>query len=355
VVAMTKAKEVIKSGETDLQTIADKAGVPVEELRTQWGKFFNEEWVLEASIAGTSEQFKLAIAEAERLGIDFDKEQFEAWLMANPDPAKTTTDQVKAYMQAEATKKYDATLGALPEEAQGVLAALLGQLDAFERDDYAAILKAFNNAGPGVQAALETLKNMPATRVAELQAQVNAGMYASVAAQLNLLAQPRLVSFGVTYADEMRDAAAASRGRFGGIVDGRARGRHGFDLEPIKYYANGGIERHVAQIASGRGPVRVWGERETQGEAYIPYAQSKRPRSLAILAQVAKDFGYTLSKNAQSYANGGFAGHAGPSTTNTASVTIGTLNAVDADEAVRKIRNSQQDALAVAGITLTGA
>jgi hypothetical protein len=98
----------------------------------------------------------------------------------------------------------------------------------------------------------------------------------------------------------------------------------------------------------------VWGERETHGEAYIPYAQSKRPRSLAILTQVAKDFGYSLSK-ATEFANGGLAGHTGPTTTNNASVTIGTLVTTDADAAVRKIRISQQDALAVAGITLNGA
>ena len=49
------------------------------------------------------------------------------------------------------------------------------------------------------------------------------------------------------------------------------------------------------------------------------------------------------------------AGHAGPTNTTNASVTIGNLYTTDADEAVRKIRNSQQDALAVAGITLNGA
>jgi hypothetical protein len=127
-----------------------------------------------------------------------------------------------------------------------------------------------------------------------------------------------------------------------------------FQAGMFKAFANGGVERHVAQIARPGIVPRVWAESETQGEAYIPYAQSKRPRSLAILTQVAKDFGYNLSK-ATEFANGGMAGHTGPSTTNTASVTIGTLVTTDADAAVRKIRTSQQDALAVAGITLNGA
>jgi hypothetical protein len=69
---------------------------------------------------------------------------------------------------------------------------------------------------------------------------------------------------------------------------------------------------------------------------------------------VARDFGFELNK-ATEYASGGFAGHAGPSTTNSANVNIGNLYTVDADEAVRKIRTSQADALAVAGITLNGA
>ncbi|MBO4272379.1 hypothetical protein [Microbispora triticiradicis] len=51
----------------------------------------------------------------------------------------------------------------------------------------------------------------------------------------------------------------------------------------------GGVERHVAQIA---GPgTRIWAEPETQGEAYIPLAPSKRSRSEEILSKVAEIFG----------------------------------------------------------------
>ncbi|MCG8971741.1 hypothetical protein [Streptomyces sp. CL12-4] len=72
----------------------------------------------------------------------------------------------------------------------------------------------------------------------------------------------------------------------------------------IVHYANGGIraaasrirafaagaERHIAQI--GRpGEMRIWNEPETQGEAYLPLARSKRKRSEAILGQVAQMFG----------------------------------------------------------------
>ncbi len=58
--------------------------------------------------------------------------------------------------------------------------------------------------------------------------------------------------------------------------------------------ATGGPEpSHNAHIASG-GSYRVFAEAETGGEAYIPLANSKRPRSERILNEVARRFGYQL-------------------------------------------------------------
>ncbi|MCX5206742.1 phage tail tape measure protein [Streptomyces sp. NBC_00237] len=70
----------------------------------------------------------------------------------------------------------------------------------------------------------------------------------------------------------------------------------------IVTYADGGVrtENHVAQIARG-GDWRVWAEDETHGEAYIPFASSKRARSKTILDQVAARFGGQVTYNA----NGG--------------------------------------------------
>lgn len=73
--------------------------------------------------------------------------------------------------------------------------------------------------------------------------------------------------------------------------------------ELIKF-ANGS-EDHRAQIARG-GEMRLWAEPETGGEAYIPLAPSKRGRSTAILANVAKRFGFNLTQ----YASGGIFGGA---------------------------------------------
>ena len=68
-----------------------------------------------------------------------------------------------------------------------------------------------------------------------------------------------------------------------------------------RYYANGGLEQHSAQIAPA-GAMRVWAEPETGGEAYIPLGHAKRPQSTAILNQVAQMFGYQMIKMAE----GGF-------------------------------------------------
>ncbi|WP_329131554.1 phage tail tape measure protein [Streptomyces sp. NBC_01476] len=57
------------------------------------------------------------------------------------------------------------------------------------------------------------------------------------------------------------------------------------------YYASGGMrERHVAQLAPA-GAMRVWAEPETDGEGYVPFARSKRPRSRAITEEIVRRLG----------------------------------------------------------------
>lgn len=75
----------------------------------------------------------------------------------------------------------------------------------------------------------------------------------------------------------------------GGILRSFARGGI------VKSFATGGIERHLAQIVKA-GTVRIWGEDETGGEAYIPLALGKRAQSTSVLAEVARMFGFGLAK-----------------------------------------------------------
>ncbi|MBT2508799.1 phage tail protein [Streptomyces sp. ISL-98] len=110
-------------------------------------------------------------------------------------------------------------------------------------------------------------------------------------------------------------ATATITTRYVVVGDGsaaRRAGSHGSQLREANgsvtdYYAQGGIrhfangsENHVAQIAPA-GSMRVWAEPETGGEAYIPLSESKRPRSLAILEEVADRFGVGL----ETFAKGG--------------------------------------------------
>lgn len=94
------------------------------------------------------------------------------------------------------------------------------------------------------------------------------------------------------------------------LPPGRARANGGIDFpgRHVESYARGGIRsKHVAQIAPA-GAMRVWAEPETEGEAYIPFARSKRTRSVNILDQVAQRFGYQLAPLGQQlaqFANGG--------------------------------------------------
>ncbi|WP_328404002.1 phage tail tape measure protein [Streptomyces sp. NBC_00390] len=77
------------------------------------------------------------------------------------------------------------------------------------------------------------------------------------------------------------------------------------DGSVLSFYADGGIRReeHVAQIAPA-GSWRIWGEPETHGEAYVPLAESKRPRSKAIVQEVVRRFGGEVAW----YASGGLTG-----------------------------------------------
>nr|WP_269475766.1 phage tail tape measure protein [Streptomyces gossypiisoli] len=79
----------------------------------------------------------------------------------------------------------------------------------------------------------------------------------------------------------------------------------------VDYFADGGVigprrrEHHVAQIAPA-GSWRIWGEPETQGEAYVPLAPSKRDRSKAVVEEVVGRFGGEV----EWFANGGVRGRA---------------------------------------------
>ncbi|MEU4028091.1 phage tail tape measure protein [Streptomyces anulatus] len=111
----------------------------------------------------------------------------------------------------------------------------------------------------------------------------------------------------VTIFDQLQQSnqSAADAIRRQAEAQARAAKKHA-DGAVVDYYADGGVtggprrERHVAQIAPA-GSYRIWGERETGGEAYVPLAAAKRERSKAIVETVVDRFGGQV----EWYADGG--------------------------------------------------
>lgn len=112
--------------------------------------------------------------------------------------------------------------------------------------------------------------------------------------------QGKTVGIGIyktEYLNTVRTGTATDGKKYPGVTP-NARGNvldfyaHG----GIRSYAGGGTEKgdrpnqHVAQITAA-GSYRVWGERETQGEGYVPFRPSARPRSRAITEEIVRRLG----------------------------------------------------------------
>lgn len=107
------------------------------------------------------------------------------------------------------------------------------------------------------------------------------------------------------YASVTMDAASyAIMQKFSALVGSHTSGKE------VSVSANGNIftafasgsENHIAQIGKP-GMTRIWNEPETQGEAYIPFAMSKRARSQAIAKETVHRLG-----GAAYFETGGFSG-----------------------------------------------
>lgn len=352
-VAAEKAVSIVRSGDRDLQKIADAAGLTVAELRGQWSKFFGSEWDLKATFSANLDNFLAGQAEAKALGVEFNESEFTAWLLANPDPANVTTEQVKEHMREYAATTFKAKLDALPAPAQAMIADVVGRADAFARGDYRAVLAGLNATEPAVQSAIASIMRMTGPNwQARLSALLDAGSLATVESQLNFAARNRtaFIKADASQVTSALDYIKVKGGMYanGGILNKVAAFANGGITGMVNRFASGS-EKHVASIYRPSSMLRVFAEPETGGEAYIPLAVSKRPRSVSILGEVAKKFGYELTRS-QNYANGAAGGHTVPTRTNNTSVTVGTINTVDPESAVRKLQAMQRDALAVAGI-----
>ncbi len=138
------------------------------------------------------------------------------------------------------------------------------------------------NVGVISDAAIAALRQVGFTVTTLPDGTVNVSANTSAAnAALAELTRPRSANIEVTYTLPNGDIKVP-----GGTLTKADGGM-------VRYYAGGGVESHVAQVAPA-GAWRVWAEPETGGEAYIPLSPAKRGRSADVLSDVAAEFGYTL-------------------------------------------------------------
>ncbi|AKZ60828.1 putative phage tail (plasmid) [Streptomyces ambofaciens ATCC 23877] len=144
-----------------------------------------------------------------------------------------------------------------------------------------------------VQAARDALKNKTITISArDAASQAARAAAAAIAAvkskQVTITARYRTIGIEGTVG---RNNAKMNGYAQGGIVDYYAKG--GIRAGNVSFFANGSDDRpdqHQAQIAPA-GSYRVWGERETQGEGYVPFRRSARPRSRRITEEIVSRLG----------------------------------------------------------------
>lgn len=271
------------------------------------------------SVTGTEEaQRKIFLT---KLAADsFANGNYKAVLAALPSEAKKAIADATGTADDFATGNYDAILKALDKTAAGKEGALASVLSV-SNGDYKAAIKALDSTYAGRADAENALRaTANAAYVAQLKAAADHGSIKLASSFIDSAAYDRTaVIHLVADAESVKSAndyikVAGGKYADGGLVNGAGKqffANGGFSLPNVKAFANGS-ENHVAQISRGQTPFRVWSEPESGGEAYIPLSPAKRPRSLKILEEVAKMFGFSLY---QQFANGGLSGfNTGPKT-----------------------------------------
>jgi len=313
--AWQEAKKILDGGPAALQQLADGAHVPVDALKKEWDGFFGNDWQMRMTLSANDQQFQAAMDAAKKAGVQFDQTAFEAFLKANSGPVQMTVDEATQWANNYANGVYKANLQGANQEALQSIADAVGAGDAFRRGDYVAAIQAADKTAPGLGQALAAIfsaKNGPggdgyAAAIKAFMDQLSA--YNTSKGLDGIAAKPRTANIGVNWTGtdvKMPAWMQAAQSANGSILNGLGQGMFGFNPALLRMFANGGVENHIAQIARpSASTVRVWAEPETGGEAYIPLAASKRDRSVAILQQVATQFGYALTNKASAFADGG--------------------------------------------------
>ena len=288
--AMRITAEVFdREGAKTAEAIATKLGIPlarVTEVAKEYGITLGNTAAPAATAKEAAEAFGAALAGlAPKLvenGRSLDVSTTAG--KANRDAIQEVID--KAYAHVDSLKAQGATMDQ--------------QRSAFNRhmEDLRATLEQAGYTKGEIDALIGSLKGIEGTYRANIEIDSSAAN-----ATLDQL-QGRLNSLN---AEIVSSGPGGGRGAERAAVEERIENYDdsgtGFEKDGgvLRFYGRGGMENHVAQIAKAN-TVRVWAEPETGGEAYIPLSPSKRGRSTDILAAVADEFGYALTRR---FANGG--------------------------------------------------
>ena len=225
---------------------------------------------------------------------------YTAVLAALPEAAKKAIGEATNTADAFKTGNYDAVLEALDRTQGGKESALLNILSV-TNGDYSAYLKAIDKTKIPVDSAKREIATVTGKTVEIIAADKVTGTVQLIKSALGGIERYVKVTVDTVYNKPAGAGGNAVQGANGGIMRAGQSPLSG-NLPLTKMFANGGFENHVAQISRGQTPFRVWSEPETGGEAYIPLSKAKRGRSLKILEEVARMFGFSLFKQ---FANGG--------------------------------------------------
>lgn len=206
------------------------------------------------------------------------------------EDAINSLDSVIAAIQKTPNKK-SVTVDALTSDAIGMLEDLGFTVTHLKNGKFSvsANTKTAKDQLAAVQAARDGLKNKTITISARDQASQVA---ANIQTAIDKIRGKTVDVYVVQHTLGVEGTAGRNARNYqarGSVLDFYAKGG-------IRAYAGGGMEpgdrpnQHVAQITS-RGTWRVWGEPETDGEGYVPFRRSARPRSRAITEEIVSRLG----------------------------------------------------------------
>lgn len=320
--------------------------------------------IYQATLKGDANTFLTLVQSAGEKGREFADALYMAYLKANPDQATHSVESAKAFATAFANGDYEAVLQAINKTDLGVKEAAKLIANFTGRDYKAVLkalnetkagvdsasksansvkqknptsIKAKDDTADGKRKAESNINSTKQSKVPGIKAKDETGA-GKRKAESNINSAKQRSPIGIYASNKTGPGKSSALGALTGLsryisVYGKYRGwasppvlaalkvlvRPVMGALPFakggllngagipqaglgfKAFADGGVESHVAQFSSpSSSTIRIWGEPETGGEAYIPLAASKRARSTAIWKETGKRLGV--------YADGGIEG-----------------------------------------------